>query len=100
VALPTAEGRLRRRERAGARPGRIEFARVIKAAGVRAIKVHGLRHTSATLMLAAGEPVHVVAARLGHAKVTTTLETYAHALPSHGQAAALRMGRLLYGRNG
>ena len=71
--------------------------RVLKAAGVRAIKFHGLRHTSATLLLAAGEPVHVVAARVGHAKVTTTLETYAHALPSHGKAAASRLGAILHG---
>jgi integrase len=31
-----------------------EFARLIKAAGVRRIKFHGLRHTVATLMLSAG----------------------------------------------
>jgi integrase len=72
------------------------LACVIKAAGVRRIKVHGFRHTSAMRLSAAGEPVHVVAARLGHAKVTTTLEIYAHALPAHGQAAARTLGGLLY----
>jgi integrase len=77
--------------------GQREFAKVVKAADVRPIKFHGLRHTSATLLLAAGEPVHVVSARLGHAKVTTTLETYAHALPSHGKAAAARLGAILHG---
>ena len=70
---------------------------IIKAAGVPVIKFHGLRHTSATLLLAAGEPVHVVSARLGHSKVITTLETYAHALPSHGRAAAARLGAILHG---
>jgi integrase len=45
------------------------YAQVIKAAGVRRIEFHGLRHTSATLSLQAGTPVHVVAARLGHSKV-------------------------------
>lgn len=78
--------------------GSREFARVIKAADVRRIKFHGLRHTCATLLLAAGVPPHVVAARLGHAKVTTTLETYAHALPAHGQEAARLLGAVLYGR--
>jgi integrase len=79
--------------------GEREFARVLKAAGpgVPRIKVHGLRHTSATLLLAAGVPPHLVAARLGHSKVATTLEVYAHALPGHGQQAARTIGSLLYG---
>jgi integrase len=57
------------------------FKKVVTAAGVKRIKFHGLRHTCATLILGAGEPVHVVAQRLGHAKATITLEVYAHALP-------------------
>lgn len=77
--------------------GAREFARIVKQAGVRRIKFHGLRHTCATLLLAAGIAPHVVAARLGHSKVTTTLETYAHALPGHGQQAARTLGGLLYG---
>jgi integrase len=73
------------------------FAKVTKAAAVRRIKFHGLRHTSATLSLQAGTPVHVVAARLGHAKVEMTLNVYAHALPNQQQAAAERLGALLHG---
>ena len=77
--------------------GQREFATLIKAAGVRRIKFHGLRHTSATLSLQAGTPVHVVAARLGHTKVEMTLNVYAHALPNQQQAAAERLGALLHG---
>ena len=44
------------------------FARLVKAAGVRPITLHGQRHTCATLLMAAGVPVNVVSARLGHAK--------------------------------
>jgi integrase len=51
------------------------FRRVVKAAGVRLIKLHGLRHTCATLLLQAGVPVHVVADRLGHANTVQTLQT-------------------------
>jgi len=77
--------------------GQREYARVITAAGVKRITFHGLRHTSATLLLIDGEPVHVVSARLGHKDITTTLRIYAHVLPTHGQAAALRLSGVLYG---
>ena len=61
--------------------GQREYAKLIAAAGVRRIKFHGLRHTCATLLLQARQPVHVVSERLGHAKVSMTMETYAHVLP-------------------
>jgi integrase len=74
------------------------FRRVVKAAGVRFIKVHGTWHTVATLLLSAGVPVQVVAQRLGHAQVTQTLEVYAHALPDMQREAAAKLGALLAGR--
>jgi integrase len=77
--------------------GEREFGRLIKAAGVRRIKFHGLRHTVATLMLSAGVPAHVVQRRLGHAKIEMTLGIYAHALPSMQQDAAARLASLLHG---
>ena len=43
------------------------------------IRLHDLRHTHATSK--AGEPVHVVSQRLGHASVVVTLTVYAHVLP-------------------
>ena len=75
--------------------GTREWARVIKAADVKRIKFHGTRHTCATLLLGAREPVHLVAQRLGHAKVITTLEVYAHALPSLQRETARTIGGLL-----
>jgi integrase len=71
--------------------------RLRKVAEVRRIKFHGLRHTCATLLLRAGEPVHVVAQRLGHAGIQITLTTYAHVLPDMQQGAADRLGALLHG---
>ena len=74
-----------------------EFARLIKTADVKRITFHGLRHTSATLMLLAGEPAKVVSERLGHAKIGTTLATYSHVLPTMQRQAADRLGALLHG---
>lgn len=77
--------------------GQREYATLIKAAGVKAIKFHGLRHTCATLLLQAGQPVHVVSERLGHAKVSMTMEVYAHVLPDMQRDAAAAMTALLHG---
>ncbi|WP_063780898.1 site-specific integrase [Nonomuraea sp. SBT364] len=48
-------------------------------------RLHDLRHIHATTLLMAGTPVHVVAARLGHADPAITLRVYAHVI--HEQAA-------------
>jgi integrase len=77
--------------------GQREYAALIKTAKVRRIKFHGLRHTCATLLLQAGQPVHVVSERLGHSKVSMTMEVYAHVLPDMQQDAAAKLGALLHG---
>ena len=77
--------------------GQREYERLIKDAKVRRIKFHGLRHTCATLLLQARVPVHVVSERLGHSKVTMTLEVYAHVLPDMQTEAAATLGALLHG---
>ena len=61
------------------------------------IRLHDLRHTHATLLLAAGEPVKVVSERLGHASATITLTVYQHVHPGMGRQAADRFAALLDG---
>ena len=73
------------------------YQKIIKAAGVRAIKLHGLRHTSATLLLQAGVPAHVVQRRLGHKRIEMTLGIYGHVLPAMQQDAAAKLAALLHG---
>ena len=80
--------------------GQREYATLITAAAVRPIKFHGLRHTCAALLLRAGEPVKAVSERLGHSKVTMTLEIYAHVLPDMQQHAATTLSAILHGSVG
>ena len=61
------------------------------------IRLHDLRHTHATLLLAAGEPVKVVSERLGHANATITLTVYQHVHPGMGRETVDRFGALLEG---
>lgn len=61
------------------------------------IRLHDLRHTHATLLLADGVPVKVVSERLGHASATITLTVYQHVHPGMGRQAADRFAALLKG---
>jgi integrase len=51
-------------------------------------RLHDLRHVHATTVLLAGVPVHVVAARLGHADPAITLRVYAHVLREQAAGVA------------
>jgi integrase len=73
------------------------FERIARRAGVRIIRLHDLRHSAATLLIAAGEPVKVVSERLGHANPTFTIETYQHVLPGMQADAARTMEGLVTG---
>lgn len=55
--------------------------RILAKAGLRRITPHGLRHGTATLMLAAGTPMRVIAEQLGHANPAMTARVYAHVVP-------------------
>lgn len=59
------------------------------------ISMHGLRHTSATLLIAEGVDMKTVSARLGHAKTSTTMDIYAHALASADQKATNILSKAL-----
>lgn len=62
-----------------------------KAASVPWIGVHGLRHTCATLGLAAGVPLKVMSERLGHSSTTVTADLYQHVVPGMQADAATRI---------
>lgn len=48
---------------------------------IRKIRLHDLRHTSATLLIAQNVHAKIISERLGHKKISTTMDIYGHALP-------------------
>lgn len=64
-----------------------QFSKFLKRHNIRPLKFHGLRHTSATLLLASGCDIKTVSKRLGHADIDTT-GIYVHALEKCDTEAA------------
>jgi integrase len=71
------------------------FERIVQRRGLRAIRLHDLRHTHASLALKAGVPVKVVSERLGHESPAFTLKQYAHVLPGMQAEAARSVAALV-----
>lgn len=59
------------------------------------IPLHGLRHTSATLLIASHQDIRTVSSRLGHAQASTTMNIYAHALQETDKRASDALENML-----
>jgi len=70
------------------------FARVVRKAGLE-LRLHDLRHSFASVMLAAGVNVKVISQSMGHANIGITLDIYTHLLPGAGKSAARHFDKLL-----
>ncbi len=75
------------------------FVKYVGQIGLPVINFHGLRHTNATLLIAQNIDVAVVAARLGHAQITTTYNFYVHPIISHNRKAGYALENLLLPQN-
>lgn len=74
------------------------FREILEAAKLpKGIRPYDPRHSTASLLLAAGEHVKMVAERLGHSTTTLTLDTYAHVAPGMQERATERLEGILYG---
>lgn len=71
------------------------FARLVATSGLPPIRLHDLRHTHASHLLAAGVNAKVVSERLGHSSVSFTLDTYGHVMPGQQSEAAEAAAALL-----
>ena len=72
-----------------------EFRLAAAAAGLRRIRLHDLRHTHASLLLADGEPIGNVSRRIGHADSHITAQVYEHYVPGAQKATAARFRDML-----
>jgi integrase len=58
-------------------------------------RVHDLRHTHASWLIAAGVSLPAIQSRLGHESITTTIDLYGHLMPDADRDATAALGRLL-----
>ena len=71
------------------------FVKIARIAELQGLRLHDLRHSYASLMLAAGVNVKAISQSMGHANIGITLDTYAHLLPGMGRKAAESFDKLL-----
>jgi integrase len=64
------------------------YAKLQKKAGLRYNRLHDARHSHATELLRSGEPLHVVAHRLGHRDAMVTATIYAHIDTEQAESAS------------
>lgn len=72
------------------------FRSILDLAGLPRMRLYDLRHSAATIALAAGVSPKVVSEQLGHASTAFTLDTYAHVLPHMQDEAAARVEPMLF----
>jgi len=70
------------------------YKELLQQAKCPLIRFHDLRHTAATLLIAGGVPIKVVAETLGHSRPSITIDIYVHALPCQERMAADAMDKL------
>jgi integrase len=71
------------------------FIRVRDAVGAPDVRLHDLRHFTATQLIGAGVDVKTVAERLGHSDPSLTLRVYSHVIEERDRAVAVIMGQVL-----
>jgi integrase len=75
---------------------RYSFRRRMEAAGLPSdIRLYDLRHSCASLLLAANVHPKVVSERLGHSSINITLDVYSHVLPTMQEAASEKLEQIL-----
>jgi integrase len=67
------------------------WPKLLAKAGLRKVRIHDLRHTFASLLIANGESLAYVKDQLGHHSIRVTVDTYGHLVPGGNKAAVDRL---------
>jgi integrase len=73
------------------------FVRIRDSHGIRKIRVHAIRHTTASLLKDLGVPARDTQIILGHAHISTTQQIYTHVDEAARREALMRLNKLLGG---
>lgn len=73
------------------------FYKLLADAGLPRMRLHDLRHSAATILLAMGAHPKVVQEILGHSQISMTMDTYSHVLPSMQRETMERLNDLFEG---
>ncbi|MBP6670954.1 MAG: tyrosine-type recombinase/integrase [Gemmatimonadales bacterium] len=93
-------GQTRRRYRGAKQAHDARVTKALRDTGLDRLRLHDLRHSSATLGLDAGEDLKTVSERLGHSTIKLTADTYAHVQESMKRRSADAREALLFGAPG
>jgi integrase len=72
-----------------------QFKALLKTAELTPLRIHDLRHSCATLLLAQGVNARTIMETLGHSQISLTLNTYSHVLPELQREAAAKLNGVL-----
>lgn len=71
------------------------WAEVLKQAKIQHVKFHALRHTHASMLIAAGADIKYIQHRLGHSSSRVTLDTYGHLMHGSGKQVGAKVERMI-----
>ncbi|MER6007866.1 tyrosine-type recombinase/integrase [Nonomuraea angiospora] len=76
----------------------VRFRNLVRASGLPPIRLHDLRHGTASLALACGSDLRVVQGTLGHGSIVVTSDVYTSVLPEVYHRSAQAIARLVLGK--
>jgi integrase len=94
LVFPASDGRPIRRSTVYLRG----FLPALKAAGLRKVRLHSLRHSFASTLIAHGSPISQVSSLLGHKDSVVTLRVYTHWMEKTDTSASDKLAAALFGR--